>query len=134
MIAGLPKGRNIDLSYAAAKEIALIGSGLAEVKIVAFGKKVGRLKSKEGSKPLLELKNLENGEFTIQVGAFRDRKNSLRLSERPKIIFKYVHISVFEDENRRLLHRVHVPKSKTLTLAWKNKKRLEDMSFRGPLL
>jgi rare lipoprotein A len=128
------KGRIIDLSSAAAKEIALIGSGLTDVKIVAFGKEVGKLKSKEGSKPLVELKDLENGEFTIQVAAFRDRKNAIRLVERLKVIFKYVHIRVYEDENRRPLHRVHVSKSKTLTRAGKIEKRLEDMGFKGAFI
>lgn len=123
------KGRIIDLSYAAAKEIALIGPGVADVKIIAYGREVGRLKSKGGSKPLVELKDLEKGEFTIQIGAFEDRENALRLADRLRVLFGYVNIKSFRNKDRRTLHRVYVSKSKTLTQAGEIEKRLEEMGF-----
>jgi len=123
------KGRILDLSYAAAKEIGLIGPGVADVKVVALGREVGTLQSKEGSWPLVELTNLEEGEFTIQVGAFRDKENALRVADQLKVIFDYVQVAVYVDEERKTLYRVHVSKSRNLRRAGEIEKRLEDMGF-----
>jgi rare lipoprotein A len=128
------KGRIIDLSYAAAKEIGLIGAGVVNVRIVALGREVGRLESEGGSKPVVELTDLEKGEFTIQVGAFQEEENALKLADRLKVIFDYVQIAVHEDEDRRKLYRVHVTKSKTLTRAGEIEKRLEEMGFTGAFI
>ncbi len=123
------KGRIIDLSYAAAKEIGLVRPGLADVKIVALGKEVGRLKTASGPRPVVELADLERGEFTIQVGAFQDRENALRLADRLKVVFDYVHIAVYLDEDQRTFYKVQVSRSKTLTQAGEIEKKLEDMGF-----
>ena len=123
------KGRIIDLSYSAAKEIGLIGPGLAEVKIVALGKEVGKMKSPQGIKPVVEIDDLKAGEFTVQVGAFKDKKNALKLADRLKVIFNYVEVPVYEDEDKGTLYRVRVSKSKTLAEAGKIEKRLEGMGF-----
>jgi rare lipoprotein A len=55
-------GRIIDLSHAAAKEIDLIGPGVAPVEITV-------LQSPSNPEPAL---------FAVQVGAFRDRNNADR--------------------------------------------------------
>ena len=123
------KGRIIDLSCAAAKEIGLIGPGVANVKIVALGREVGRLESESGPRPLVEFADLEKGEFTIQVGAFEDKKNALELADRLKVIFDYVHTALYVDEDRKTLYKVHVSRSKTLTKAGHIEKTLEDMGF-----
>ena len=123
------KGRIIDLSCAAAKEIGLIGPGVANVKIVALGREVGRLESESGPRPLVEFADLEKGEFTIQVGAFEDKKNALELADHLKVIFDYVHIAMYVDEDRKTLYKVHVSRSKTLTKAGHIEKTLEDMGF-----
>ena len=128
------KGRIIDLSYAAAKDIGLIGPGLAEVKIVALGREVGELKSTHGVRPLVEIIDLNTGEFTIQVGAFKDKENALGLAERLKIIFDYVEVSVYDDKDRGRLHRVRVSKSKTLTKAGEVERMLEEMGFKGAFI
>lgn len=123
------KGRIIDLSYASAKEITLIGPGVTDVKITALGKQVGKSTSKIGAKPIVELKDLKEGDFTIQVGAFKDKNNALRLADRLKVIFDYVNISKYIDKDDITLFRVHVSKSHTLTQAGEIEKRLEDMGF-----
>lgn len=123
------KDRIIDLSYEAAKEIRLIGPGVAEVKVIALAKEVGETISKDGPKPLVELKELKTGEFTIQVGAFRDKNNALRLADRLKVLFDYVNITRHMDENNNTFFRLHVSKSDTLAKAGEYEKRLEDMGF-----
>jgi rare lipoprotein A len=123
------KGRIIDLSYGAAKEIGLVGPGVVRVKIVALGKEVGRLQSDGGSRPLVELRDLERGEFTIQIGAFEDKENALMVADRLKVIFKYVHIAIDVDQDKKTLYKVQVSRSKTLTQAGKIEKKLEEMGF-----
>jgi len=123
------KERIIDLSYTAAKEIDLIGPGVIDVKIVALGMEVGKLESERGFKPLVKLKDPKKGNFSVQVGAFKDKKNASKIADRLKVIFSYVTIKRHVDENRRTLYRVHVSKSKTLTQAGTVEKRLEDMGF-----
>jgi rare lipoprotein A len=123
------KERIIDLSYEAAKEIRLIGPGVAEVRVTALGKEVGESISKAGLQPVVELKELETGEFTIQVGAFKDKNNALRLADRLKVIFDYVNITRYVDENNNIFFRLHVSKSDTLAKAGEYEKKLEDMGF-----
>jgi len=57
------EGRVIDVSYAAAKEIGLIGPGVALVRLTPFDDGIARL-------------------FGVQVGAFRERENAERLQAR----------------------------------------------------
>jgi rare lipoprotein A len=123
------KGRIIDLSYAAAKEIGLVGPGVAEVEIVALGKEVGELKTASGKKRVVESADLQRGVFAVQVGAFKDRNNALRLAERLKVIFDFVDVTVY-DAGRGLLYRVRVSKSDTLSRAGEVEKKLENMGFR----
>jgi rare lipoprotein A len=124
------KGRIIDLSYAAAKKINLIGPGVVRVKIAALGRQVGKLKSPQGIKPVVEIRDLNLGDFTVQVGAFQNKNNALKLADRLKVIFDYVDVSVREaggDEGT--LYKVRVSKSKTLSGAGEIKKKLEAMGF-----
>ncbi|MBW1764786.1 MAG: SPOR domain-containing protein [Deltaproteobacteria bacterium] len=88
------------------------------------------MSSKNGSpKLLVELKDLEKGEFTIQVGAFKDKENAFRLADRLKVLYKYINIARYVDKDNRAFFRVHVSKSKTLTQAGKIEKKLEDMGL-----
>lgn len=128
------KGRIIDLSYASAKEIGLIGPGIVDVRVTALGKVMGQQESKNGPKPLVELKEIEKGEFTVQIGAFKDKNNARRLADRLKVIFDYVNITKYMDENTVTLFRLHVSKSTTLTQAGKLEKKLEDMGFTGAFI
>jgi rare lipoprotein A len=123
------RGRVIDLSYAAAKEIDLIGPGLADVKVVALGKQVGKVATGKTFRPILELDDFIGGEFTIQVGAFQDRANAIELARRLKVIFDYVNVTSFADADEKTFYRVHVSKSRTLPQAEEIEKELEDMGF-----
>ncbi len=125
------KGRIIDLSYAAAKEIGLIGPGVSRVKVVALGKEVGELKSPLGSEPVVEFKDLNRGEFTVQVGAFSNKENALIIGERLKVIFSYVEVAVYKDVVKGTTYRVRVSRSKSLDTARQIQKRLEGMGFEG---
>jgi rare lipoprotein A len=123
------KGRVIDLSYAAARKLGMVESGLAKVKIVALGKEVAPAGGKESSPTIVEIKDHENGEFTIQIGAFKDIENARLLARRLHILFDYVDITNHVDEKNQTFYRVYVSKSNTLTEAAKIEKRLEEMGF-----
>jgi len=82
------KGRDIDLSYAAAKEIGLIGMGVGEVWIEYLGRDTNYVK---------EVKYLSDvGTVTIQVGSFREFTNAERLQKALEL--KYTNVYVMEAE------------------------------------
>jgi rare lipoprotein A len=128
------KGRVIDLSYTAAREIDLIGAGVNDVKVIALAREVGKTKPENGSKPLVEITDLGSGEFTIQVGAFQDKINAEKIAERLKVIFSFVQVTAYVDDKRRTLYRVHASKSKTLAQAEKIEKKLEEMGFKAAFI
>ncbi len=110
------KGRIIDLSYAAAKEIDLVGPGVANVKIIAL--------RKDQVDP-----GIKEGTFTIQVGAFGDQANAEKLAAKLKVLYDYINITEYKDGNNRIFFRLHVSKSHTLDSAAAIEKKLEDMGF-----
>jgi len=65
------KGRQLDLSYGAAREIGMIETGTARVRVRVIGRDMRYVKSvrfRSGKGP-----------FTIQAGSFSDRDNAYRL-------------------------------------------------------
>lgn len=122
-------GRIIDLSYGAAQEIHMAVPGLADVKVIALGKEIGEASSENGYTPILDIKDFETGEFTVQVGAFKNKNNALNLAARLRVIYDYVNIMEYIDEDNQVFFRVHVSKATTLTKAGEFKKKLEDMGF-----
>lgn len=127
------KDRIIDLSYGAAREIDLIGPGTADVQVIALAKQVGEWNSMGKTRPLVEVRDLRNGEFTVQVGAFENKENALRLADRLKVIYDYVNVTPpYEDpRTKKILHKVHVSKSKSLEQAGEIEKKLEGMGLRN---
>lgn len=77
-------GRDIDLSYAAAKEIGLIGPGTIPVMIEYMGRDRSYIK---------EVRYLTSeGPFTIQVGSFKEVENALRLKRSLELRYRDVYI------------------------------------------
>lgn len=124
------KGRIIDLSYTAAKEIGLVGPGVAKVKLIALGKEKGKFESPLGEKPVVEIKQLMSQGFTVQVGAFSARENALKLADRLLVVFDYVDVSVYKHWRKGTLYRVRVSKSKTMSQALRMEKKLVGMGFK----
>ncbi len=128
------KGRIIDLSYSAAKELDMIGPGVVPVKIIALGKEIKKDVNEKGKLPALETKDLKTGEFTVQVGAFKDKINVDTLARRLRVIFDYVNITEYPDEDRGILYRLHVSKTTTLDKAGEMEKMLQNMGFTGAFI
>lgn len=123
------KGRIIDLSYASANEIDLVKPGICQAEIVALGKEVGIVNSPLGEKPVVEISDPNRGLFTIQVGAFKEQKNALRLADRLKVILDYVDVAVSVDRQKGKVFRVRASKSRTLQKATEKEEELEEMGF-----
>ena len=123
------QGRVIDLSYAAAKELRMIGPGTAEVKVVALGT-AKRSKTKFGPIRSYTPINFYRGKFTIQVGAFGDKNNARRLVKKLGGSYKNVHMaSSYGHHDGKLLYRVLVGRASTLEKAEKYEQVLKRKGF-----
>ncbi len=115
------KGRCIDLSYIAAKDLGIIGKGTARVKIIALGE--GEPTS-HGIK-YVNVPNFRKGKFYLQVGSFRFYGNAFRLKKLLEKRFHKVEIEPFI-KGKVVYYRVQIYLSndfyKALRLANKLKK------------
>jgi len=92
-------GRDVDLSYAAARDIELIGSGTATVRIDKLDRDPSYIK---------EVRYVsDTGPFTVQVGSFRDESNAGRLKTGLELKYSRVYISK-ADINGEKFFRVRV--------------------------
>lgn len=122
------RGRIIDLSYAAAKKIGIVGPGTAPVKIVALGRSGQRETKSKGSRSYIPA-DYYKGNFTIQIGAFKDRNNAERLKQKLDRSYKNVHIIPYSREDE-VLYRVRVGRCSTLEEAIKYEEILIQNGFR----
>ncbi len=90
------KGRIIDLSYAAARALGMHKKGTARVRIEALS---------EG--PQRPAPDFDRGDFFIQVGAFKNYANALRLKEKLSKRFKIVTISPYR-KGSEVFYRVQI--------------------------
>ncbi|HLC16700.1 MAG TPA: septal ring lytic transglycosylase RlpA family protein [Thermodesulfovibrionia bacterium] len=79
-------GRDLDLSYGAAKEIGLVGQGVAEVRLSYLGRDESYRKKVRYS-PFSSL-----GPFTIQMGSFKVNENAMRIMKVLKAKYPDVYI------------------------------------------
>lgn len=77
--------RDLDLSYVAAKQIDLIGTGIAEVLMEPVGRDLSYVKYVKYSPT--------SGLLTIQVGAFKEIENAQRLKQALSLKFRNVYIT-----------------------------------------
>lgn len=123
------KGRILDLSYGAAKELDLIGSGVAPGKIVALAPQADGIRTASGGAPVLDVPPLHSGVFSVQVGAFSNRDLAMGLADRLKVLFDDVTVSTHAAGNGELIHRVRVSRSGTLGKAAEIERRLTAIGF-----
>jgi rare lipoprotein A len=107
------RGRIIDLSYTAAKDIGIVGPGTARVEVVALGRPVS---SAGGSAPTYIQDDYYSGNFTFQVGAFLNPENAERLKRKLGRTYKNAHIAEY-DNGVNIFYRVRVGKVSTLQQA-----------------
>jgi len=115
------KDRILDLSYTGAQEIGLVGPGTARVELEVIG-------SIEGT-------TLDwNGVFTVQLGAFKERTNALRLKEKISLINSSAHINVYETRDGAVFYQVRVGKYNNLEETIQVQKEFESRGFRDSFI
>ncbi len=125
------RGRVIDLSYTAAKKLGIVNAGTAPVEIIALGMAPSAEGTDRGERLYVPV-DYSKGDFTVQVGAFRDQKNALRLKQQLSQTYKNAHIATF-DNGKEILYRVRVGKCSTLEQAEEYEKILIRQGFRDAM-
>ncbi|MDI6743866.1 MAG: septal ring lytic transglycosylase RlpA family protein [Thermodesulfovibrionales bacterium] len=115
-------GRDLDLSYACAKEIELIGPGTGKVRTEYLGRDMRYIKyikySPTGG----------NGPFTIQIGSYKDLSNATRM--KASLEFKYATVYITEAEiSGGKYYRVRVGKFNSKDDAFTLAKTLADEGY-----
>jgi rare lipoprotein A len=125
------QGRIIDLSYGAAKKIALIKCGTARVKITALGET--KLNKKTGKRRFKKHADLRSGEYYVQIGAFTQKYNALSLQEK---FLDTGHQTVLQKVliKEQTFYRVQVYVGKTLGGARKSEQVLREKGYRGAFI
>ena len=124
------RGRIIDLSYSAAREVGIVGPGTARVEVVALGK---RTTSSSNTVSTYRSGDYYTGNFTFQVGAFVSRENAERQKRQLAQRYKNAHITVY-DRGDQIFYRVRVGRYTTLEEAVKQEKILIQDGFTDPIL
>ena len=107
--------RIIDLSYGAAKQLGLVGPGTARVEIVALGAVRGPKELQKQNRAYVPV-DYEQGVFTFQVGAFRDRNNAEKLRTKLDESYQNAHITTYESPDG-VFYRVRVGRFTSLDQA-----------------
>lgn len=115
-------GRDIDLSYAAAKKIGLVADGTGDVFLERIGRDGGYRKYVKQDRRAVE------GPFTIQVGSFRKPSNAARLKRGLKLSHGNVYITKAAVNGERF-YRVRVGKFKTMKQAYGPAKDLAEEGY-----
>ncbi len=123
------RGRIIDLSYKAAKQLGIVGPGTAPVKIVALGAAVKQAE-KKGERRLYVPVDYYKGNFAIQIGAFIERKNAEKLKQKLNQKYKNAHITTFNN-GLETFYRVRVGSYSTLEQATEYENILLKNGFKG---
>lgn len=119
------RGRVIDLSYGAAKLLALDGPGTAPVEVTAIGMAAPR-----PGAPVPRVARLDPGPFTVQVGAFGDRTNAERLAADLKRIYRAAQVRErYCPDRERTFYRVLVGRIPTLEKAADYEEMLRTRGF-----
>ncbi len=124
------RGRIIDLSYRSAQRLGVLNNGTARVQIVALAE--GTIAA-QGEPPSLVYKDLSVGEFYVQIGAFAQKINAIKLQKRftdaghTTVIQKY-----FGPQS--IFYRVQVYAGKTLLNAQRSEKALLDSGYVGSFI
>ncbi len=121
------RGRIIDLSYAAAKKIGIVGPGTAKVKIVALGVSEVSEPKTDKHRTCVPV-NYYAGNFTFQVGAFCDLQNAERFREKLAQKYRNAHITTYDDGDT-IYYRVRLGKCSNLEQAADYEKYLNDNGF-----
>jgi rare lipoprotein A len=109
------RGRIIDLSYSAAKKLGIVGPGTTDVEIVALAGS-GETYTTGGKTTSYPVTDLYQGNFTVQIGAFGERKNAEKLRQQLAQTYQHVYITAYSN-GRDTFYRVKVGRYSNLAQA-----------------
>jgi rare lipoprotein A len=120
------QGRIIDLSYTAAKKLDLVGNGTAKVQVTALA----LADTSSGDATSQEVNNFNLGEFYVQIGAFEQKNNAIRLQKK---FADTGHTTVIQEffSPKSVLYRVCVYAGKELRGAYNVESTLHQHGWRG---
>ncbi len=121
------KGRIIDLSFAAAKKLGVDVHGTAAVRIEALGYQT------EGKSGYRAPVNYDAGNYTVQVGAFKEFANAQRLSEQLKNLFGFSDARL-TNVNGDMFYRVTAGKYRSLHEAAAAEKNFSEHGYPGSFI
>jgi len=121
------RGRVIDLSYTSAQKIGLVGPGTAPVEVVALGTPK-KMVAKGKKKQTYVLGNYYTGKFSIQVGAYMDKSNALRIKDKLAFRYKDAHIVIYESK-KGTFYRVRAARCTNLDEARRHEKLMEANGY-----
>ena len=121
--------RIIDLSYAAAKKLGIVGPGTGPVEVVVLRPPVMAVVTGEGETNQIPA-DYFTGDFTIQVGSFSNRENAEILKGRLEIDYENVFISTFK-KGQETFYRVQVGHFTSLEKVTDFEQRLIEKGYPG---
>ncbi|OGP50022.1 MAG: hypothetical protein A2Y79_01370 [Deltaproteobacteria bacterium RBG_13_43_22] len=122
------KDRILDLSYTAAKELGLIGPGTALIELEALGILEDKEENGRRVTRLIQRIDYQRGDFSVQIGAFKDLQNALNLKERLQKDYPVVEISEI-NRSGETFFRVRLAHCTQLQEALRLQRQLESNGF-----
>jgi rare lipoprotein A len=107
------KGRIIDLSYAAAQKLGIDVAGTGLVRVEALGYRQDDAGEKGGYQAPA---TYDSGNYTVQIGSFREYANAARLSDEMKNLTGFSDVRL-TSVNGELFYRVYSGKYTSLRAA-----------------
>ncbi|MEW6429396.1 MAG: septal ring lytic transglycosylase RlpA family protein [Thermodesulfobacteriota bacterium] len=124
------KDRIVDLSLAAASTLGFDRAGTTRVQLTALGEAVPVVEQGKTYQQFLPYRDLNTGEFYVQIGSFTDRNNALRLRDRMENEGRKT-VVVTYDRGDQIFHRVQVWGGTTTEVAGQVAQALEAAGFDG---
>jgi rare lipoprotein A len=118
------KGRIIDLSYAAAKQIGIDLGGTGSVRVEALGY---RSDGKGGYK---SPESYDSGNYTVQIGSFKEYSNAKRLGGEMNTLFGFSDVRMTA-VNGDIFYRVYAGKFSSLNAAEAAEKKFAEHGYPG---
>ncbi len=115
-------GRDLDLSYAAAKKIGLTSEGVGRVRIEYLGRDMHYVK-RVTFKP-----SVSSGHLTIQVGSFSEKSRAYRLKQGLEIKYSDVYITTVYLKGRKY-YRVRIGRFNDSDSAYSFAEKLADEGY-----
>ena len=121
-------GRIIDLSCRASQELGTFKGGLARVRVEAVQVATQQLVGHNAYWKVDPVPSFRYGTFTIQIGAFKEQQNALRLKSQMAQGFNQIQVSP-SDHGGTTLYRVQVGSYQDIVLAQQELERLRVRGF-----